>query len=483
MPASLEAAKIALMDSSIDWAMVNGLMIHPTDKDSGVARPIHTPFALLPSPYPLEQYQLAHVLQPVINLLIEQVANDSIFLESVFNGVATVDEFTRRLYNIYLETLRQPQRQTIRLGIHRSDYLLHSEASDLTPKLLQVEVNTISAGLPSLSTIVSRLHKYTLESCALPSLLQMESFPNATLPSSESLDVVADGLGSAWKLYDRPKSVIVMVVQPVEFNIFDQRWIEYTVRGKFNVPILRKTLSEIHSESRLEGSDNRLFIGKDEVAVVYFRAGYTPRDYPTENEWSARTLLELSNAIKCPNIAYHLAGSKKIQQTLAASGVLERFISDTKDVETLKSTFTGLYPLDETVEGIAALEMAVAEPEKFVLKPQREGGGNNLYGIEIRHALQSMSSQERKAYILMDRIVPPTFHASVVRERQMHEREVVSELGVFGVWLSDGPVIHKNLIAGHLLRTKSASVDEGGVATGIAVIDTPLLISGLTYPC
>ncbi|KAJ1344125.1 glutathione synthetase [Batrachochytrium salamandrivorans] len=439
MPASLEAAKIALMDSSIDWAMVNGLMIHPTDKDSGVARPIHTPFALLPSPYPLEQYQLAHVLQPVINLLIEQVANDSIFLESVFNGVATVDEFTRRLYNIYLETLRQPQRQTIRLGIHRSDYLLHSEASDLTPKLLQVEVNTISAGLPSLSTIVSRLHKYTLESCALPSLLQMESFPNATLPSSESLDVVADGLGSAWKLYDRPKSVIVMVVQPVEFNIFDQRWIEYTVRGN----------------------------GKDEVAVVYFRAGYTPRDYPTENEWSARTLLELSNAIKCPNIAYHLAGSKKIQQTLAASGVLERFISDTKDVETLKSTFTGLYPLDETVEGIAALEMAVAEPEKFVLKPQREGGGNNLYGIEIRHALQSMSSQERKAYILMDRIVPPTFHASVVRERQMHEREVVSELGVFGVWL----------------RTKSASVDEGGVATGIAVIDTPLLISGLTYPC
>ena len=28
----------------------------------------------------------------------------------------------------------------------------------------------------------------------------------------------------------------------------------------------------------------------------------------------------------------------------------------------------------------AVLERALAQPEAFVLKPQREGGGNNLYG-------------------------------------------------------------------------------------------------------
>jgi len=28
--------------------------------------------------------------------------------------------------------------------------------------------------------------------------------------------------------------------------------------------------------------------------------------------------------------------------------------------------------------------MAMDSPERFVLKPQREGGGNNLYGEDIR---------------------------------------------------------------------------------------------------
>lgn len=31
-------------------------------------------------------------------------------------------------------------------------------------------------------------------------------------------------------------------------------------------------------------------------------------------------------------------------------------------------------------ETVSVVERAIANPEAFVLKPQREGGGNNLYG-------------------------------------------------------------------------------------------------------
>ena len=50
----------------------------------------------------------------------------------------------------------------------------------------------------------------------------------------------------------------------------------------------------------------------DEVAVVYFRAGYEPGQYHTEAEWEARRTIERSTAIKCPSIHYHLAGTKKV---------------------------------------------------------------------------------------------------------------------------------------------------------------------------
>lgn len=47
---------------------------------------------------------------------------------------------------------------------------------------------------------------------------------------------------------------------------------------------------------------------------MYFRAGYTPTDYPGEAEWQARALVERSAAIKCPTLGYQLAGTKKVRQ-------------------------------------------------------------------------------------------------------------------------------------------------------------------------
>ena len=69
-----------------------------------------------------------------------------------------------------------------------------------------------------------------------------------------------------------------------------------------------------------------------EVAVVYFRAGYGPGDYPDASAWNARLQIERSNAIKCPTILTQLAGAKKVQQVLATPtsssnlSILTRFI-------------------------------------------------------------------------------------------------------------------------------------------------------------
>jgi len=56
--------------------------------------------------------------------------------------------------------------------------------------------------------------------------------------------------------------------------------------------------------------------------------------------------LELSTAIKCPNINYHLCGTKKVQQVLAQPGVVERFLSE-KEALIIRQCFAGLYSLDK----------------------------------------------------------------------------------------------------------------------------------------
>lgn len=100
------------------------------------------------------------------------------------------------------------------------------------------------------------------------------------------------------------------------------------------------------------------------MSVVYFRAGYEPGHYPSQLEWDARLLIEQSQAIKCPSIQYHLAGTKKVQQALAKPNVLERFVSDPIQIKAISDIFTGLFSLDDTDEGRAAIQMALNDPAK-----------------------------------------------------------------------------------------------------------------------
>ena len=85
--------------------------------------------------------------------------------------------------------------------------------------------------------------------------------------------------------------------------------------------VIRRTLAEIYAMGTLPQA---LKIDNHVISVIYFRAGYTPNDYPLPAHWDARLQLEKTNAIKCPSIAAHLAGCKKVQQKLGQPDVLER---------------------------------------------------------------------------------------------------------------------------------------------------------------
>lgn len=270
--------------------------------------------------------------------------------------------------------------------------------------------------------------------------------------------------------------------------------------------MIRHTFDEIPTYAHLADSPKRELLIADplqpsaaasEIAVVYYRAGYTPTDYPSKQQWSTRLMLERSNAIKCPSLALQLAGAKKVQQVLAEPGMLEEFLLrgdghqqfSTKDVEDLRQTFTGLYPMDDTELGKEAYRLAMEEPEKFVLKPQREGGGNNIYRHDIPPFLRKLEAlptapgepPKKEGYILMSLIEPPQrLRNLLVKGGSLtaNEGDVVSELGIYGVALffdkEEGCVVNRG--AGTLLRTKGRESDEGGVAVGYSVVDSVVLV-------
>lgn len=136
--------------------------------------------------------------------------------------------------------------------------------------------------------------------------------------------------------------------------------------------------------------------------------------------------------------------------------------------------------MDFNEHGNAIVEMGISNPQRFVLKPQREGGCNNLYGTDIKNFLESVKSKpDRVAWILMDRIYPPIHKNYIVKPGKnidIETKELVSELGIFGVIIGDDKNIIVNKQGGHMLRTKLATDNEGGVATGLGACDSPFLI-------
>jgi glutathione synthase len=261
---------------------------------------------------------------------------------------------------------------------------------------------------------------------------------------------------------------------------------------------VRRTFDDLatattHPSSRALLLDAETETGAElEIAVVYFRAGYTPADYPTPAAYATRTLLERSRAIQCPSLALQLAGAKIVQEALARPGVLARFCAP-RDAAVLRESWVSMWALDAAVlppgmeleggkgegEGEpAGVRAARANAPSLVLKPQREGGGNNVYHAAIPAFLSALPAREHAAWIAMSLIaVPEGVGGYLVRGGAAQRAdEVVSELGVFGWALFGAGEVREESGAGWLVRTKGRGVDEGGVAAGFSVLDSVVLV-------
>ncbi|XP_046802517.1 glutathione synthetase-like isoform X1 [Lucilia cuprina] len=477
-----EPVLLEVTEKAKDWAIMHGAAMRSKTNFSPDSLNF-APFLLTPSSFPRKEFEKAVALQVIINRLMHNVAHDEEFLTTTLAETIKVDEFTGNLFNIYKKVLANGFGQRISLGILRSDLMLESRCKDLEKKVKsekpcafccwkQVEINTIASGFGHLGPASKAIQSYVLGEMG-----QYEKLKN--MPENKALSGICDGMIRAWEIYNNPNAVIMFIIEDVSYNICDQRFHEFYIREKCpHIKVLRRTLTQVHDHGKLS-LKKELIVEDYEVAVIYFRAGYEPGHYHSQNEWDARYLMECSTAIKCPSIHYHLAGTKKVQQALAEPEMLERFINDPEEIKAVGKIFTGLYSLEDNDVGNATYEMALKEPERFVLKPQREGGGNNVYGLDIPDVLRKMTRVERSAWILMDLIQPPVTKGYMIRPGGPMPPpvvDVVSELGIFGVIIGDVDNIICNYQAGHMLRTKISTANEGGVAAGLGALDSPYLV-------
>ncbi|KJP85579.1 hypothetical protein AK88_04800 [Plasmodium fragile] len=263
-----------------------------------------------------------------------------------------------------------------------------------------------------------------------------------------------------------------------------------------------------------------------EVSVVYFRSLYSP-DHFNESIWHVRELMEFSDAVKIPSLPYQLVGSKRIQMILLDETILKHYLS--LDVNKMKKSVEQLQHDVNLLQKTFALQVdpslsqnehivshAIREDHNYLLKPQREGGKNNLHGKDIKEKLMLYYKPEERDklsfYVLMQRLFPTPFTAVHCRTRlcpswegahdsslthkegdvgrnfssveswskshvvQFSPEQSISEISLFHNFVFCENVNLLNEQKGYLVRTKNAKENEGGAICGISSLDSFFLV-------
>jgi glutathione synthase len=484
-----------------DWQITHGSLlklVHTDEENTVQCQPVGT--TLFPTLFPRDLFHEAHALQKEYNKLYTAVAEDDKWLLDVLKDLIDVDDLASALWEIYQEVREEGIVQDLTLGIFRSDYMMHVNPTESPqrPQLKQVELNTVSCAGGVHTNIVSNMHRHLHRTGSYQSSQPRPDdmiINSSSLPPNSTLKTIAAGLVATHKAYGPAKSqgvadtCILFIVQPTNFNIADERPIEYALWEE-SIPSYRVCWGhDVLSHTSLTPTRELIYHPPSrptpmEVSVVYFRAGFEIHEYNDIGRMT-RLQLEKSRAIKSPSILSHLTGFKKVQQALVTPGALQRFLSP-EEAAKIEKTFAPIYPLDESSSGQRARKLAL-DPEtarNHVLKPSLEGGGHNVHGEEIVGFLKQTPEELWHSYVLMEKITPPPLNNFMMSMRGLYEGPVISELGILGVCLwkrvldGEGPQaeIVEELDPSWSLRTKDASVDEMSVVKGYGCFDSPALV-------
>jgi glutathione synthase len=511
-----------------------GSMSKATDDSKRLALQM-PPVTLLPSIFPHDlQTNLLGVVDaiPAINDVVDKVICDVDFLLTQLDEVGITDEFIRGLLNIakdvYVENKKDPLDDP-RLHLFRHDFLALPDNT-----LKQVEINTMAVAFAGFSDAVAQMHADTMR--VFPAAVRTPGAADSDrkgqhgksfqpLPPRENQPVsggsaasYARGLQLAHEAYcerhQAPDAKICFLCFEDDHLDLDQRLIQKQkcLGGDAAFTALWDDALVVDLEPRGGSSvGGVLKINGREVSVAYFHTTYSPQHFKGTRDWAIKQLIEESSAVKVPSVLGQLANSKKIQQVLSKREVLAKFwpVDDAEGVTLDAVLALAAVQVDVTDVGDAftrkTMEDAVQNPDMYVLKPQREGGGNNFYGADLKSRVLSLLQDQDpgrnddgssggeidRAFTLMERIPTrpfPTTGALLSQDGIVGKwgAPVVSEFGVFSVCFkkggSEGNSVHSadstdagesNYVGGVFARTKTSESDEGGVCEGHGYLDTP----------
>jgi len=458
-------------------------------KENGVK---HVPISLYPSPIPRGLFDKIFFYQIVLDKLLYKLSNDQKYLEEILTPIASKDNFVQKLLEISKKSVNFEKKQKIRLGIFRNDYLL-DKAQDF---IFLQDWNTSSVGFNSYTNNLLCFHNYFDQK--YPDVFakyknkEKENTKEIPQDKGNTIENFSHSIVEALKLAfpETKEYLIVFVIKKDEQAKYDFE-LENLINGlkdekddKIKIKIVKLSLGEISKKLTKDGDGNLLLDG-NKVSMVYFNTGDKEEDYPDEDSWNGRELVELSTAIKVPDVNILLASLRIFQYYLTKPGIIMHYYDNALIINDILRFFGGIYyaPDLEKEKQTELFNKIQAEPNKYILKPFH-GNKNILTGEKLKGVVpagEGEPSEELKNGIILEVSTPPEHEALIIRDEKTSIEKVISEYSIYGIILSNDNNLTTNKSVGYLVRTRNKeNVNDYesslGDEKGNIVLDLPCLV-------
>ena len=441
-------------------------------KDIGVK---HVPISLTSSPIPKNLFEKIFFYQIAFNKIYNKLSNDQAFIEKTLEPISSKDNHIQKLLEISKKSISNEKRQKIKLSFFRNDYVLDKDQKFLFLK----EFNTNCSNFEfSFTNILLNFFDYYSQKYKKDFSKYKEK--NVEIPQNKGneiekfTDAIIEAIKLAFPQDYKTSSILFIVNENQNKYDFHLENLRNELYNKHEIRSCKLLLNEVNTKITKDEEGNLLKDG-NKISLVYFNS-FDKNDFKDEESYKALELIELSKAIKVPDVNTYLSSLKIFQYYLSKPDIIMHYNHNELIINDILRFFGGIYYLPDKSkeERNDLIEKIKASPDNYILKTKEEKTGENLKQI-INSVGEGDLPDELVNGIIVEKYNPPEHESVIIKDENSKIEKVISEYGIYGIILMNDNNLVINKSVSFLIKTgiKGESLD---------ILDLPCLIETKIEP-
>ena len=440
-------------------------------KDVGVK---HVPISISPSPVPKNLFEKIFFYQIAFNKIYNKLSNDQIFLEKTLEQISLKDNFIKELLEISKKALNYEKKQKIKLSFFRNDYILDKDQKFLFLKQFITNANNFEF---SFTNILLNFFNYYSEK--YKKYFSKYKSKEIEIPQNKgnAIEKFTEAIIEAIKLafpQDYKTSNILFIVNEEQKKFdFQLENLRNELFDKHEIRSFKLLLNEVNNKITKDEEGNLLKDG-NKISLVYFNS-IEKKDYQNEEAFKAREFLELSTAIKVPDINTYLTSLKVFQYYLSKPDIIIHYNYNELIINDILRFFGEVYYLPDKSkeERNDIVEKIKSNPDKYILFSNEEKTGDNLKSI-INSVGEDLP-EELINGIIIEKYNSPEHDCIIIKDDNSKEEKIISEYSIYGIILMN----ENNLI---INKSISFLIKSGKKGESLDLFDLPCLVETKIEP-